>query len=146
MGIILLTELGKIPWQLRFSPSLPSLATPMVDLATPTEAPRALLDTDTADSTRERLMLDSSATDLPSATTVMVATATPPEASRESARDLLSPLMLVSTDMDLPSPSTDMELPATRPEAPRDSVERERLKPRPSPLTSVDTTVPVLLT
>merc|ERR1712033_118233 len=127
MGIILLTELGKIPWQLRFSPSLPSLAvlplmpatsamvalpslaTPMVDLATPTEAPRALLDTDTADSTRERLMLDSS-------------------------------------DTDLPSPTTDMELPATRPEAPRDSVERERLKPRPSPLTSVDTTVPVLLT
>merc|ERR1712121_502060 len=122
MGIILLTELGKIPWQLRFSPSLPSLA--VLPLMPATSAMVAL----------------------PSLATPMVDLATPPEASRESARDLLSPLMLVSTDTDLPSPSTDMELPATRPEAPRDSVERERLKPRPSPLTLVDTTVPVLLT
>merc|ERR1712200_234410 len=79
MGIILLTELGKTPWQLRFSPfsllpavsqlRLPFLGTdppldtiPVVPSATPTGAPRASLPTgDTVDtvmvSTRGRLSL-----------------------------------------------------------------------------------------
>merc|ERR1711860_162026 len=81
MGIILLTELGKTPWQLRFSPfsllpavsqlRLPFLDTdplldtiPVVPSATPTGAPRVslptgdMVDTDTVMvSTRGRLSL-----------------------------------------------------------------------------------------
>merc|ERR1712200_35813 len=62
MGIILLTELGKTPWQLRFSPFslLPAVSQlrlpldtdplldtiPVVPSATPTGAPRVSLDTE----------------------------------------------------------------------------------------------------
>merc|ERR1711992_430751 len=62
MGIILLTELGKTPWQLRFSPFslLPAVSqlrlpldtdppldtTPVVPSASPTEALRVSLDTE----------------------------------------------------------------------------------------------------
>merc|ERR1712002_1405754 len=79
MGIILLTELGKTPWQLRFSPFslLPAVSQlrlpldtdppldtiPVVPSASPTGAPRAFLptgdtvDTDTVVFTRGRLRL-----------------------------------------------------------------------------------------
>merc|ERR1712126_603599 len=103
MGIILLTELGITPWQLRLSlflpllvvwPLMPATSALVMDLALPTmdmeppamkpEAPR-----DSEDSM----------------------------AAMELARGLLMPAML----LDPPLPTMDMEPPAMNTEAPRDS-------------------------
>merc|ERR1711922_80872 len=106
MGIILLTELGKTPWQLRFSPfsllpavsqlRLPFLGTdppldtiPVVPSATPTEALRVSLDTEDTMvdmvmvSTRGRLRLPLD-TDPLLDTTPVVPSATPTGAPRAS--------------------------------------------------------------
>merc|ERR1711915_1081083 len=105
MGIILLTELGKTPWQLRFSPFslLPAVSQlrlpldtdplldtiPVVPSATPTGAPRVSLDTEDTMvvtvmvSTRGRLRLPLDM-DLPLDTTPVVASATPTGAPRAS--------------------------------------------------------------
>merc|ERR1711915_948258 len=105
MGIILLTELGKTPWQLRFSPSslLPAVSQlrlpldtdplldtiPVVPSATPTGAPRVSLDTEDTMvvtvmvSTRGRLRLPLDM-DLPLDTIPVVPSATPTGAPRAS--------------------------------------------------------------
>merc|ERR1712116_12200 len=105
MGIILLTELGKTPWQLRFSPFslLPAVSQlrlpldtdplldtiPVVPSATPTGAPRVSLDTEDTMvvtvmvSTRGRLRLPLDM-DPPLDTTPVVASATPTGAPRAS--------------------------------------------------------------
>merc|ERR1711928_318026 len=105
MGIILLTELGKTPWQLRFSPfsllpavsqlrlpldtDLPLDTIPVVPSATPTGALRVSLDTEDTMvvmvmvSTRGRLRLPLDM-DPPLDTTPVVASATPTGAPRAS--------------------------------------------------------------
>merc|ERR1712168_1563558 len=105
MGIILLTELGKTPWQLRFSPFslLPAVSqlrlpldtdppldtTPVVPSATPTGAPRVSLDTEDTMvdtvmvSTRGRLRLPLD-TDPLLDTTPVVPSASPTGAPRDS--------------------------------------------------------------
>merc|ERR1712200_12292 len=116
MGIILLTELGKTPWQLRFSPFslLPAVSQlrlpldtdplldtiPVVPSATPTGAPRVSLDTEdtmvvtvmVSTSGRQRLPLDM---DLPLDTIPVVPSATPTGAPRAS----LPTGDMVDTDM-----------------------------------------------
>merc|ERR1712200_64966 len=116
MGIILLTELGKTPWQLRFSPfsllpavsqqrlpldmDLPLDTIPVVPSATPTGAPRVSLDTEDTMvvtvmvSTRGRLRLPLDM-DPPLDTTLVVASATPTGAPRVS----LPTGDMVDTDM-----------------------------------------------
>merc|ERR1711860_234283 len=105
MGIILLTELGKTPWQLRFSPFslLPAVSQlrlpldtdplldtiPVVPSATPTGAPRVSLDTEDTMvvmvmvSTRGRLRLPLDM-DPPLDITPVVPSATPTGAPRAS--------------------------------------------------------------
>merc|ERR1711894_400841 len=105
MGIILLTELGKTPWQLRFSPFslLPAVSQlrlpldtdplldtiPVVPSATPTGAPRVSLDTEDTMvvtvmvSTRGRLRLPLDM-DQPLDTIPVVPSATPTGAPRVS--------------------------------------------------------------
>merc|ERR1712200_96197 len=120
MGIILLTELGKTPWQLRFSPFslLPAVSQlrlpldtdplldtiPVVPSATPTGAPRVSLDTEDTMvvtvmvSTRGRLRLPLDM-DLPLDTIPVVPSATPPEALRVSldTEDTMVDMVMVST-------------------------------------------------
>merc|ERR1712033_104680 len=155
MGIILLTELGRTPWQLRFSQSLPlpvvsqlmldtmdmdlPLPTiPMVDLATPTEAPRVFMDT----STRERLR---PATDTELPTIPMAVTATPTEAPRVFMDTFTRerPMPAMDTTMDLALPASEFlllpplmatTLPAILMDLTSTTMERDPL----SPLTSVD--------
>merc|ERR1711928_260613 len=110
MGIILLTELGKTPWQLRFSPFslLPAVSQlrlpldtdplldtiPVVPSATPTGAPRVSLDTEDTMvvtvmvSTRGRLRLPLDM-DLPLDTIPVVPSATPTGALMVSTRGRL---------------------------------------------------------
>merc|ERR1712033_44097 len=157
MGIILLTELGRTPWQLRFSQSLPLpvvsqlmldtmdmgllLPTiPMADLASPTEAPRVFMDT----STRERLR-PAMDMDLPLPTIPMVDLATPREAPRvfmdTSTRERPMPATDTTTDLALPAseflllpPLMATTLPAILMDLTSTTMERDLL----SPLTSVD--------
>merc|ERR1712049_54693 len=134
MGIILLTELGKTPWQLRFSPlsllpavsqlRLPFLGTdppldtiPVVPSATPTEALRVSLDTEDTMvdmvmvSTRGRLRLPLD-TDPLLDTIPVVPSATPTEALRVSldTEDTMVVTVMVSTRGRLRLP-LDMDLP-----------------------------------
>merc|ERR1711915_938831 len=158
MGIILLTELGTTPWQLRFSQfsPLPDVSqlmldtmdmglllptTPMVDLATPTEAPRVLEATTVTTRERLRPAMDM---DLLLPTIPMVDPATPPEVSRVLVDTSTRERLRLATDMDPLLPTTPMVDPATPTEAPRvftDTSTRER--PSPAMDITMDLALPV---